>query len=590
MSTFSTPSGDREKEEVRARTDIAELVGRYVKLKPSGRNLKGLCPFHKEKTPSFVVTPERGTFHCFGCGKGGDAFTFLQEMEGVDFREALQMLAEEAGVRLTSRPEPPRQQERADFPPKTEMLRIHALAMDFYYRAIRGNPRAVDYFKARGLRAETVREFKLGYAPPGWSNLIDFLTGKGIGETAVEACGLALRKDQGRPYDRFRDRIIFTLFDPAGRAIGFAGRGMEKDAQPKYLNSPETPIYRKSRTLYGLHKALPFVKEQDAIIVVEGYMDFLSLYEAGVRNVVATSGTALTADHAHMLRRFAPRATLVFDGDAAGVQAAERGVSVLAPVGLDVRVMILPNDDDPDSYVRREGAESFRALLEGAQDGLAFVLNRTVEAHGMSSAAQKSMVIGRLQPLLNDIGDTIIQTDFARRIADRLHVDERLVMERIRAERHGGRRDEPAAPAPQSRSYASTLEGHFLHLIVSHPELVPEAAEYVPPDTLTDRFSNELYCSVLGAYQRDSSLGSLLDTVEGPEATRAVASLVALSEPSEQPHEELAHTIIELQKKFVRYRLKQIRQQLQQAPHDRALLKEHKEFALKLRDLTMGQA
>lgn len=589
MNTFPTSSSDRDKEEVRARTDIAELVGRYVKLKPSGRNLKGLCPFHKEKTPSFVVTPDRGTFHCFGCGKGGDAFTFLQEMEGIDFREALHMLAEEAGVRLTSRAEPPPQQ-RPDMPPKTEMLRIHALAMDFYYRAIRDHQSAVDYFKSRGLRAETVREFKLGYAPPGWSNLIDHLTSRGVTESAVEACGLALRKDQGRPYDRFRDRIIFTLFDAAGRAIGFAGRGMEKDAQPKYLNSPETPIYRKSRTLYGLHKALPFIKELDTAIAVEGYMDFLSLYEAGIRNVVATSGTALTADHAHMLRRFAPRVTLVFDGDAAGVQAAERGVGVLAPEGLDVRVLILPNDDDPDSYVRREGADAFRALLERAQDGLRFVLERAVQTHGVDSAAQKSMVIQQLRPLLSEIRDAIIQTDFARRIADRLHVDERLVLERIRPERQERRGDETATPAPRTRSYASSLEGHFIHLIVSHPELVPEASEYVPPDTLTDRFSNELYCSVLGAYQRDSSLGSLLDSVEGPEATREMAALLALSEPSEQPHEELAHTIIELQKKYVRYQLKRIRQQLQQAPHDRALLKEHKEFALKLRDLTMGQA
>ncbi|MBD3241716.1 MAG: DNA primase [Chitinivibrionales bacterium] len=590
MNASHTSSADRDKEEVRARTDIAEVVGRYVKLKPAGRNLKGLCPFHKEKTPSFIVTPDRGTFHCFGCGKGGDVFTFLEEAEGLGFKEALHMLAEEAGVRLTNRPERPAAQQQTDFPPKTEMLRIHALAMDFYYRNIRGEQRAVEYFKSRGLQAETVRDFKLGYAPPGWSNLIDFLKGKGIAESAVEACGLALRKDQGRPYDRFRDRIIFTLFDPAGRAIGFAGRGMEKDAQPKYLNSPETPIYRKSRTLYGLHKALPFIKEQDTVIVVEGYMDFLSLYEAGVRNVVATSGTALTADHAHMLRRFAPRVMLVFDGDAAGVQAAERGVAVLAPVGLDVRVMILPNDDDPDSYVRREGAEAFTALLGRAQDGLQFVLERAVEAHGTESAAQKSAVLGQLQPLLSDISDSIIRDDFARHIADRLHVAERLVLERIRPARRERESAEAAAPAPQSRSYASSLEGHFIHLIVSHPELVPEAAEYVPPDTLTDRFSNELYCSVLGAFQRDPSLGSLLDSVEGPEATQTVAALIALPEPSEQPHEELAHTIIELQKKYVRYRLKQIRLALQKAPRDRALLKEHKEFALKLRDLTMGQA
>ena len=242
---------DSAKEEIRARIDIAELVGRYVKLKASGRNLKGLCPFHKEKTPSFIVTPDRGTFHCFGCDKGGDVYTFLQEMEGIEFREALTLLAEEAGVALPTyqrdtSADP--SEQKSNFPSKTEMFRIHTLAMNYYYGQVKGCARAVEYFKERGLKAETVKEFMLGYAPSGWSNLIDNLAKQGIdGETLV-ACGLALQKSEGNPYDRFRDRIIFTLFDPAGRAIGFAGRGMEKDAQPKYLNSPETPVYRKSRT------------------------------------------------------------------------------------------------------------------------------------------------------------------------------------------------------------------------------------------------------------------------------------------------------------------------------------------------------
>ena len=365
---------DTSKEEVRNRADIAAIIGRYVKLKQSGQTLKGLCPFHKEKTPSFHVNPVRGFFHCFGCGKGGDVFSFLQEIEGASFPDVLKMLAEETGVTLPpARPDSsletdPSGQSSGASLSKTAMLEIHAMAADYFYSMIRRHPQAIAYFKSRGLAAETVRDFRLGYAPGGWSSLLDSAAGKGIAAEALVTCGLALKSAEGSTYDRFRDRIIFSLTDLSGRVIGFAGRGLEADATPKYLNSPETPLYRKKEFLYGLNSTRQYIKEENSSLVVEGYMDFLTLYQAGIRNVVATSGTAMTPEHAHVLTRFTSRVILVFDGDEAGQNAAERGVFTLAPFDLDVSILTLPPEEDPDSFVKAHGPDPFRAMMtEGAR-------------------------------------------------------------------------------------------------------------------------------------------------------------------------------------------------------------------------------
>ncbi len=588
MLAPSYSANDDAKEQVRARIAIADVVERYVKLKPVGRNLKGLCPFHKEKTPSFIVTPDRGTFHCFGCGKGGDVFSFMQEIEGIDFREALEMLAEEAGVQLTPPDRPRHAEERPrDSVPKRDAYRVHQLAMRYYYGRIRENKAAIEYFRSRGLKPQTVRDFMLGYAPPGWSNLLDFMASRGVEPSLLVTCGLALQKEGGKPYDRFRERIMFTLFDAAGRPIAFAGRGLAPDAQPKYLNSPETPIYHKSRTLYGLHKALPFMKERNEVLVVEGYMDFLSLFEAGITHVVATSGTALTAEHAHMLRRYVSRVILVFDGDAAGVQAALRGIPVLAPENLETRVLLLPDEQDPDSFVRANGTAEFEDLVARARDGFTFLLEHAVTRNGTSSAHAKSTILDGIAPFIDSIRDNVVRADYVKRTAERLDVAEALILERLssgrkRPAKHG------KAPVSTDRPYTSRLEGHFIHLLISHPGLIPEATEYVRPETLTDNFDNQLYSMILGAFERDPSLGSLMSAVEDSETKRVISSLLVVREPSPQPEEELAHVVIELQKKFVRYRLRQITNALRADPHNAELLRELKEFASKLKELTTG--
>ena len=305
---------EHAKEEIRSRINIADIIGRHVALKPAGQNLKGLCPFHKEKTPSFTVTPAKGIFYCFGCHKGGDVFTFLTEFEGMSFSEALHALADEAGVKLdmqknnrdslqASEQNAP-QEGFQNILPKNELLKINQVAVDFYYSQTRLHKHAIEYFLGRGLTREIIKEFKLGYAPAGWSELLSHAKKNDIPESSLIQCGLAIERQNGGAYDRFRDRIMFPIFDTSKRPIGFGGRGMTPDAQPKYLNSPETFLYQKNKTLYGLHAAQYHIKESKSVIIVEGYMDFLSLYQAGIKNVVATSGTALGDNQARIIQRF----------------------------------------------------------------------------------------------------------------------------------------------------------------------------------------------------------------------------------------------------------------------------------------------
>jgi DNA primase len=582
---------DTAKEEVRLRADIAAVVGRYVKLRQSGATLKGLCPFHKEKTPSFHVNPSRGFFHCFGCGKGGDVFRFLQEIEGLTFPEALKMLAEETGVTLAPRHSSghaePVDADAAPVLPKTVMLDIHKIAAEFFYRQIREFPEAVEYFKSRGLAAETVRDFRLGYSPPGWTSFLSFAEKKSIGADALAACGLAIKKDDGSAYDRFRDRVMFSLFDLSGRVVGFAGRGREKDATPKYLNSPETPIYRKKEFLYGLNVTRQYIKDEKYALVVEGYMDFLTLYQAGIRNVVATSGTAMTAEHGHMLKRFAPAVVLVFDGDAAGQTAAQRGVFTLAPFDLDVSVLVLPPEEDPDSFVKNRGAQPFRALIEKARPSLEFIIEKAIDRHGRTPRGQKA-VIEELAPLETSMTNALARSSFKKTLAERLGIDEKMVYQLMRAAGQAG--GQKVSPAINDDVYLRSLEGSFLHLLITRPELIAEARQYIAPQTLTDVMASDIYSILLKLFDEKGNLNGIIDSTAEGEAQRIVSRMLVQPALEEHLQEELVQKIIHLRAKFLRARIRDIKVLLKQPVAARAtLLTELKECSSQLKDLEEGE-
>lgn len=371
-------------DEVLRRHDIAETVGKVVHLVKKGKYLKGLCPFHSERTPSFTVTPEKQIFHCYGCGKGGNVIKFVMDMESLSFPEAVKQLAEEIGVPVTwsapaNEEATPQQQERQ------RIVEAHEYAAKLYHYILRNTEPAkpaMEYLRSRGFTDALIEEFGIGYAPARWDTLASALERKGFDAGEMEIGGLLSRRQEGDGYvDKFRDRVIFPIHDAGGKAIAFAGRLMTS-GQPKYLNSPETPLFSKSRTLYRLNEAKAAIRRTRQAVLFEGYVDCIKAWAAGVHNGVATMGTALTTEHAAVLKRFADEIVLCYDGDDAGQAAAHKSIPLLQGAGFTVRVSVLPNRLDPDEYISEHGAASFvRECIEGAVSAVKFQLIYLRKAH-----------------------------------------------------------------------------------------------------------------------------------------------------------------------------------------------------------------
>jgi len=604
---------DDAKEQIRMRADIAAVIGRYVTLRGHGQTLIGLCPFHKEKTPSFNVNPSRGFYYCFGCGKGGDIFNFVQEIEGVDFREALEMLAEETGVRIEPRrsdgtwtpaaqsPQAAQQQQpsrsgQASSAPsratKTDLVAIHNEAAMFFYRRVKDTPRAVDYFKSRGLRAETVKEFRLGYAPAGWSELYDYLRGKGIPQSQIIDSGLVISRDGGAVYDRFRDRVIFPLHDLSGRVIAFAGRGLDADAKPKYLNSPETVLYRKSGVLFGMYKALEAAREEERLLIVEGYMDYLALYEAGIRNAAAVSGTALTKEHAYHIKRLANAVTLVFDGDRAGLAAARRAAVELAPFDLDVSILALPGNDDPDSFVRREGGGAFKELLVSARRAADFLIDRATSGADGSLHAN-SRAIDELIPYALALPNQIVRDDFLAKIPQRLRVDFRRVSDRLKAGERSGQSinnfDGAGGIRPSGGPVLGPLEESFLRILLTSPDLIVHARQHIFPEKLSNPVAADVYSIILETYAQSGDLDSLPEICSNnPGVGRVISMLAVKPALTENILDELVQKMLLLQRKYLLERIDEIGNELRNCPESEKgqLLELQKDYCAQLRELS----
>jgi DNA primase len=375
--------GDDKIELVRDRTDIVELVSQYVDLKTSGRNRLGLCPFHAEKTPSFSVNAERQFYHCFGCGAGGDVFSFLMQSEGLSFPDAARRLAERAGIDLEERPLTP--PERAQIEERERLYRINGLAADYFHANLMDHPQAAvarNYMKKRGYGQKAAAEYRIGYALDGWSGLKDYLEHHQTAATDARILGLLREGSSGRgDYDMFRSRLMFPIFDLAARVVAFGGRVLDA-GKPKYINSPESPIYHKGSVLFGLYQARQAIRVSGDVLVVEGYFDQLALNRAGFAQSVATCGTALTVEHVQQLKRYAQRVVLVFDQDSAGKQATFKAMTILQREGVAAAAITLPSGDDPDSFLQRQGAEAFQTRLDRARPVMELYMEETLKGAG----------------------------------------------------------------------------------------------------------------------------------------------------------------------------------------------------------------
>jgi len=414
-------------EQVKERLNIVDVVSAYVSLKRAGRNYTARCPFHTEKTPSFFVSPERNTFHCFGCGKGGDAFTFVQEMEGLDFKGALRLLADKAGVPLAGF-----DKKKAD---KTERLR--ALLEDatvFFQKKLVENKEALSYLYGRGASAGTLKEFRVGFAPDSWDAVTAHLAGKGYTEAEMKEAGMAIRGKRG-VYDRFRSRVIFPISDASGRVVGFSGRifGRGEKESAKYINTPETPLFDKSRVFYGYDKAKDEIRTRKAAVIVEGQMDVLLSHEAGVGNVVAVSGTAFSDYHAATLARLAEKIVFAFDADSAGLSALLRAARIALRSGADVRAVSLPEGEDPADCAHR-GAQAWKDAIGGALPVIAFFLAR-IEKEGGAGSERRRRVREEVLPLIASVPGGIERAHYVSETAAFLGVPDSAVEEDVSAVR-----------------------------------------------------------------------------------------------------------------------------------------------------------
>jgi DNA primase len=418
--------------EIRNTADIVGVISEIVLLKKTGKNYVGLCPFHSEKTASFTVSPEKQIFYCFGCGAGGNIFSFLMKHEGVTFPEAARMLARRYGIEIPVQNLKPGQKKLLS--EKEDLLKINKEAMVFFHAALCEKPegkKAMAYLQKRGITQETVNRFRVGYAPARWDNMVRFFTQKRVPLSLVEKAGLILpRKNKDGFYDRFRDRIIFPIYDLNQQVIGFGGRVMD-DALPKYLNSPDTPVFNKSRALYGIHLAKSDCRQKGMVYVVEGYFDLLALHQHGIQNSVATLGTAFTAEHLRAIKGYAGRVNLVFDSDEAGIKSAERSIGMFIEGSIDARIVVLPPGYDPDAYLFEFGVEKFLHSADDALGVMSFLVNSAIKKHGLSIEG-KTRIVADLTARLSTIDDPVARSLCVKEVSERINIGEGTILEKLR--------------------------------------------------------------------------------------------------------------------------------------------------------------
>lgn len=459
-------------DDVKNQADIIRVVSDYVTLKKRGANYMACCPFHSEKTPSFNVHPVKGLYKCFGCGAGGGVFDFVMRIEGCAFPEAVRIVAEKSGIPVPVVDETEDHKKMAH--ERETVLRLNEWAAEFFELRIKDDAegaRARDYVQARGISEETQRLFRIGYAPDSWDALTNYLKERGATTDELSSSGLAVMKDTGGFYDRFRGRVMFPITDSQGRVIAFGGRVMG-EGEPKYLNSPETALYTKGRNLYNLSLAKNEIRNAGFAILVEGYLDCIIPFQNGVYNVVASLGTALTDSQVRLLRRYMdqPQIVVNFDPDSAGQAATMRSIEMLLVEGFKVNILRMPTDEDPDEFVRAHGIEEFRALLKTTQPYIEYIIDRSVASHDTSRPAGKVEAINSILPHLARMRDKVARADYADQIADRLKVDSRVIREELR---HVATNRQQALDPKRLRSAQETTvaERQLLELMLADAEI-----------------------------------------------------------------------------------------------------------------------
>ena len=541
-------------DQIREATDIVDIISQYVALKRKGKNYFACCPFHHEKTPSFSVNPEKQIFYCFGCHKGGNVYSFLMEHEKLNFVESVRTLADRAHIAVDME-----QRDDSAYLEREALYFTNKFAARYFYdQLVKSDAGKIglNYLIGRGLRPETIRKFGLGFAPEKWDGLLNAAARKKLQTAHLEKCGLVIpRKNKPGYYDRFRNRVIFPVFDKNSRVVAFGGRRMNDDpASPKYINSPETPIYQKRTVLYGLSQTRHQIQQADQAIMVEGYMDLISLFEFGIQNVVATSGTALTPEHAQLISRYTRNVVLLYDGDSAGSNAAFRGIDILLENDLDVTVVRLPEGHDPDSFVREKGVSTMRSLIKDAMPLVEFKARLIAEHEDISTPSGKANALHAIFESVLKIKDEIKHIPTIRDIAFRLGLDDLDLLREFEHVKKQGKKlsydqrkseasnatppDMPASVSRPHRTRATQAEFALTGLLIHNARLRKFVFSNMKLAQITHPVLQQIMEMINVVYSAGQELdaGKLMGQFENPKVTAFIANALEENDNEKADH------------------------------------------------------
>ena len=534
-------------DDLRRQADIVRIISDYVPLKKKGANWMACCPFHKEKSPSFSVNPVKDIFYCFGCGKGGSVYNFIMEIENVPFPEAIKSVAAKAGVTIPEMVEDKRFEARRK--EADDVLALNALALVWWEAQLQNEtPDALsarEYLKRRGISDETAKTFRLGFAPDSWDALSNHLRKQGVKTESIERSGLVVKKDSGGSYDRFRGRLMFPVMDAQGRSIAFGGRTMSPDGEPKYLNSPETSAYVKGHHLYGLNITREEIRKKKFAILVEGYLDLLIPFQHGVRNVIATLGTALTGEQAKLAARFARKIVVNYDGDRAGINAAKRAIETLLAEDIEVKVLVLPDNADPDEFIRKHGADEYHKRRGEALPHIQFVLEQVVRDRNLLRPADKAAAVEEALPYVRAVRNPIQKREFFDISMDTLRVDEPALRKELWETIKLGSGAEVAKVGQKVvRSFGlkpTVAEQKLLELLVTDSELRAEILPLLEPADYEELATATIFHAIAGlvAEGRPVDAIGLLAETEGDVVSEDVVPVLLISDSLREEGEAL---------------------------------------------------
>jgi len=573
---------DSFKQDLLNRVDVVDVVSRYVQLKKGGANFQGLCPFHTEKSPSFTVSPTKQFYHCFGCGAHGNAIGFLMAYASMGYVDAVKDLAAQAGMTVPETPRTPQETQRRER--ETDLYAVMEKAMEFYRSRLKESPNAVAYLKGRGLTGEIAARFRIGYAPDDWQALKNVFTA--YDDKSLADTGLVIDNDEGRRYDRFRDRVMFPIFNQRGSVIGFGGRVMG-EGEPKYLNSPETALFEKGRELYGLSQARDAIRAAGRVLVVEGYMDVVALAQYGVGYAVATLGTATTPVHITKLLRQADEIVFCFDGDRAGRKAAWRALEVSLPLAVDtkpMRFLFLPAEDDPDSFVRKHGQEAFEKLAREAQTLSGFLLGELRSEADLSTPEGRSKFLTEAKPHLQKITAPGLKLQLVKEVASQARVSQEEAERLMEIRSPGERTFTRAAPARSRAPSINSQEQNLLRCVMARPSL----AASLDVDLLDERLAESAALRTIAAWlevEEVPSYNMLVERMRGTEhedvVSRAETAMLAHGPDEDSAEPEFRQIVLSLHIKRKNEEIEDLKREAATRPELGAeLLRRTKELAL----------